>query len=67
MSKYKVGEMVDVKPNWNSSMWGGRTKVIECDEKSVTVLSNTGVPGLFYLDKGEIRKIKVINWKKRII
>ena len=32
MNKFKVGEIVDVKPGWDSSMWGGRTKVIECDK-----------------------------------
>ena len=67
MNKFKVGEIVDVKPGWDSSMWGGKTKVVECDETSVTGLSNTGIPGIFYLDTGEIRKIKVIDWKKRII
>jgi len=67
MNKFKVGEIVDVKTRWNSSMWEGKREVIDCGKDFVTVNSDAGVPGLFYLDKGEIRKIKVINWKKRII
>lgn len=63
MSKYKVGEIVEIV--YGSKMWDGKREVIECNDESVTTLSNNGAQGLFYFK--DVKKLRIDNWRKRII
>jgi len=62
MSKYKVGEIVEI--TGFGKMWNGKRKVTECDNEGISIISSDGLDGYVYFK--DVKRIRIENWRQRL-